>query len=64
MTNTYDDDETLEFKTYEEMRCLRCLMERILRVMSESHFVDYQMEKFGKLDKRKYTEAEDDNLES
>ncbi|MHA1662558.1 MAG: hypothetical protein ACTSVR_04810 [Candidatus Thorarchaeota archaeon] len=48
MSNTYSDDVTLEEKTLEEMRCLRCVMERVLRVMDEGLFVDYQMEKFGK----------------
>lgn len=38
----------MEIKTYEEMRCLRCVLERVLRVMDEGLFVDYQMEKFGK----------------
>jgi hypothetical protein len=48
MTNTYDKDAPIEEKTLEEIRCLRCVLERILRVMDESLFVDYQMEKFGK----------------
>lgn len=48
MTNTYNDDAPIEEKMLEEMRCLRCVMERILRVMDESLFLDYQMEKFGK----------------
>ena len=48
MTNTYPDDAPLEVKTYEELRCLRCVLERILRVMDEGMFVDYQMEKFGR----------------
>lgn len=48
MTNTYDDNASLEHKTYEELRCLRCVLERLLRVADEGLFVDYQMEKFGK----------------
>ena len=49
MTNTYKTDTTeLNEKIYEELRCLRCVLERILREMSEGLFVDYQMEKFGK----------------
>ena len=48
MTNTYSDDAQMKTKIYEEIRCLRCVLERILRVMDESLFVDYQMEKFGK----------------
>ncbi len=48
MSNTYDDETVFEIKVYEEMRCTRCVLERILRVMDEGLFVDYQMEKFGK----------------
>lgn len=48
MVNTYPDNAPMETKVYEEMRCLRCVLERILRVMDESLFVDYQMEKYGK----------------
>jgi len=33
----------------QEIRCIRALLERILRVMDEGLFVDYQMEKFGKI---------------
>lgn len=48
MTNTYSEHTPLKVKTYEEMRCIRCVLERILRVMDEGLFVDYQMEKYGK----------------
>jgi len=48
MVNTYPDDAPMETKLYEELRCTRCVLERILRVMDESLFVDYQMEKYGK----------------
>lgn len=48
MTNTYKVDAPMETKLYEEVRCLRCVLERVLRVMDEGLFVDYQMEKFGK----------------
>lgn len=48
ITNTYSEDETMEKKVLEELRCTRCVLERILRVMDEGLFVDYQMEKFGK----------------
>lgn len=47
MTNTYKDNAPIDEKAKEELRLIRCLMERLLRVLSESHFVDYQMEKFG-----------------
>lgn len=33
----------------EEIKCLRAVLERILRVMDEGLFVDYQMEKYGYL---------------
>ena len=32
----------------QEIKCLRAVLERILRVMDEGLFIDYQMEKFGK----------------
>ena len=48
MTNTYPDDVPINEKAKEELRLIRCLLERLLRVVSESNFVDYQMEKFGK----------------
>ena len=48
MVNTYPDDASMEIKQCEELRCLRCVLERILRTMDESLFVDYQMEKYGK----------------
>lgn len=48
MVNTYSEDTAMETKVYEELRCTRCVLERILRVMDESLFVDYQMEKYGK----------------
>lgn len=33
----------------QEIKCLRATLERILRVMDEGLFVDYQMEKWGKI---------------
>jgi len=48
MANTYPDDAPYEVKLLEEIRCLRCVNERILRVLDEGLFVDYQMEKFLK----------------
>ena len=48
MTNTYTDDAPVDEKAKEELRLIRCLLERLLRVANESNFVDYQMEKFGK----------------
>lgn len=48
MTDTYKRNAPIEKKAVEELRLIRCLLERLLRVLSESNFVDYQMEKFGK----------------
>lgn len=48
MTNTYPDNAPMDVKMLEEIRCLRCVLERTLRVMDEGLFLDYQMEKFGK----------------
>jgi hypothetical protein len=48
MTNTYSDDATNKEKVYQELRCIRCVLERLLNHLSSSAFVDYQMEKFGK----------------
>lgn len=48
MTNTYPDDAPYDKKLLEEVRCLRCVMERVLRALDEGLFVDYQLEKFGK----------------
>ena len=36
-----------ELDLTKEIACLRAVLERILRVMDEGLFVDYQMEKFG-----------------
>jgi hypothetical protein len=58
MTNTYSENDPIENKIYEEARCLRCVLERILRVMDEGLFVDYQLEKFsGQERKIKITES-------
>jgi len=48
MVNPYEDNAPMEEKMYQEVRCLRSLLERFLRIMNGSEFVDYQMEKFGK----------------
>lgn len=48
LVNTYPEDAPMETKMYEELRCTRSVLERILRVMDEGLFVDYQMEKYGK----------------
>lgn len=58
MTNPYNENMPIDKKAVEELRLIRCLLERLLRCMNESNFVDYQMEKFGKrftvLKKRNY----------
>ncbi len=48
MTDPYKKNAQTKEKIKEELRCIRCCLERLLRVMDESLFVDYQMEKFGK----------------
>jgi hypothetical protein len=58
MTNTYPENADPETKLLEEVRCLRCVNERILRVMDEGLFVDYQMEKFGKFIPTKISDEE------
>ena len=57
MTNTYPENADMKTKIHEEMRCIRCVLERLLRVMDEGLFVDYQMEKFGKNYKTKINEV-------
>ena len=47
MTNTYPDDAPMDVKTFEELRCLRCVMERLLTSFDPAGFADYQMEKFS-----------------
>jgi len=46
MTNTYRGDEPIEFQIKEELRCIRCVLERMLMIKGD--YQDYQMEKFGK----------------
>lgn len=48
MTETYKESDPIEFKIKEELRCIRCASERLLRLIAPQEFVDYQMEKFGK----------------
>ena len=36
-------------REFQEIASLRAVLERILRVMDEGLFVDYQMEKFGQI---------------
>ena len=38
-----------EIELDKEISCVRALLERILRVMDEGLFVDYQMEKYGRI---------------
>lgn len=47
MTNTYPETATLAEKTFQEIRCLRMVMERLLNHLNSGLFRDYQMEKFG-----------------
>jgi hypothetical protein len=39
---------TKKIDLIKEIACIRALLERILRVMDEGLFLDYQMEKFDK----------------
>ena len=47
MTNTYEDNDSPDYKMAEELRCIRCVLERMLHAKYPQEFVDYQMEKFG-----------------
>ena len=48
MTNTYPDNATKEEKLLEELRCIRCVLERLLSHLNSNLFREYQLEKFGK----------------
>jgi hypothetical protein len=50
----------------QEIKCLRAVLERILRVMDEGLFVDYQMEKFGQInyDKQALIDSSKESTES
>jgi hypothetical protein len=48
MTNSYSENTPFELKQLEELRCIRCCLERFLQAKYPIYFVDYQMEKFGK----------------
>ena len=52
MTNTYEDTAPNELKKIEELRCIRCVLERILMYKYPAGFNDYQMEKFGNAPKQ------------
>jgi len=47
MTNTYQKNDTVNEKTLEELRLIRCLLERFLMVKHPPEFKDYQLEKFS-----------------
>lgn len=52
MTNTYPDNAPTEDKVVEELRLIRCILERWLQVkVSRQEFVDYQHEKFHTMEK-------------
>jgi hypothetical protein len=54
VTNPYRDDAKIEEKIWQELRCIRCVLERILIIHGD--YQDYQQEKFGsdfKLDTHK-----------
>ena len=47
MTNTYPEGASVNVRIAEELRLIRCIMERRLNHEYPQVFVDYQMEKFG-----------------
>ena len=47
MTNTYSADAHESVKIAEELRLIRCVLERFLLQKNGAMFVDYQHEKFG-----------------
>lgn len=46
MTNTYPENAPFETKLIEELRLIRCCLERW--VMVHGNYADYQHEKFGR----------------
>ena len=48
MVNTYTDSATSDERIAEELRLIRCILERWLNFSFPKAFLDYQMEKFGK----------------
>ena len=46
MTNTYDDNVGTYVKIAEELRLIRCILERELALHNGASFKDYQFEKF------------------
>lgn len=53
MTNTYPEGASVNVRIAEELRLIRCIMERRLNHEYPQVFVDYQMEKFGNAPKPK-----------
>ena len=51
MTNTYEASDDIEYQKKEELRCIRCVLERLLRATYPQECVDYQDEKFDILGK-------------
>ena len=47
MTNTYPDNAPMPEKQLEELRLIRCCLERMLQLENGTSFVDYQHEKFS-----------------
>ena len=45
MTNTYKETDKIEYKIWQELRCIRCVLERML--MQNGDYQDYQFEKFS-----------------
>lgn len=51
MTDTYSKDAPYQEKISEELRLIRCLLERFMRAHPDFDFPDYQLEKFRVLDR-------------
>lgn len=47
MTDTYPKNAPMNVKMYEELRCVRCVLERLLMTLDGTNFKDYQLEKFS-----------------
>lgn len=61
MTDTYPKNAPMNVKMYEELRCVRCVLERLLMTLDGTNFKDYQLEKFsGNWKKRRALEKERD----
>ena len=49
MTDTYPKNTPHDVKLLEELRCIRCCLERLLNHLNSQLFLDYELEKFKKV---------------